>query len=317
LIQLKMTAEGLLNQALPVLERSLDALNCLTKADMAEIKCLAKPPRSVMEVSKAVCILFQLRPKGKGSLEDYWQTARTNLLDDWGFLDRLIRYDKDNIPESIILRLDDFVSNDELRPENIRRVSVAAEGLCMWVRAMHTYHNIAKQVLPQRFLLMNGQERLSLANQNLQLRRNMLRVFKDLKKSQPTTPVPPTEQKLQAVEGGGAEALAVEAERAEAGLELRVHSLNGLLCTVMAQRSWSLEDAMRAVEDASGVPMNQQMLLHENDSLHDATPFAAVSTKCLAIDLTLVRRKMQERAPSPARSNVSSCLEDDSYSCFS
>jgi len=99
-------------------------------------------------------------------------------------------------------------------------------------------------------------------------------------------------------------------------LTLQVHNMIGLLCTVIADPQWTLEEVMSAIEEASGVPAKEQLLLHQNDALNNASPLKPFLVDT-AVDITLIRRKIQERAPSPAPSAVSSCLEDDSYSCFS
>ncbi len=49
--------------------------------------------------------------------------------------------------------------NPDFTPDNIGRVSGAARGLCLWVRAMETYGHVAKDVAPKRAKLKAAQVR--------------------------------------------------------------------------------------------------------------------------------------------------------------
>ena len=43
----------------------------------------------------------------------------------------------------------------------VGKVSLAAKGLCLWVRAMETYGSVAKDVAPKRLKLKTAQDNLS------------------------------------------------------------------------------------------------------------------------------------------------------------
>lgn len=47
-----------LDEALPVLEAAIKALDALDKSDIAEIKVFSKPPEMVQTVMESVCILL-------------------------------------------------------------------------------------------------------------------------------------------------------------------------------------------------------------------------------------------------------------------
>lgn len=47
-----------LDEALPVLEAAIKALDSLDKSDISEIKVFSKPPELVQTVMEAVCILL-------------------------------------------------------------------------------------------------------------------------------------------------------------------------------------------------------------------------------------------------------------------
>jgi len=93
---------------------------------------------------------------------------------------------------------------------------------------------------------------------------------------------------------------------------LRVYAFSGLLCSVTAERSWNIGEVMAAIEKATHIPAEGQLLYVGQESFASQMMRSKFANDS-AVDLTLVRREIKQRAPS----NVSSCLEDDSYSCFS
>jgi hypothetical protein len=58
------------------------------------------------------------------------------LADPAKFLDSLLTFDKDNIPEPVIVKIKPYIDNEDFLPAAIQRVSKAATSICQWVRAM-------------------------------------------------------------------------------------------------------------------------------------------------------------------------------------
>jgi len=50
---------------LPALKAAEDAVNCITKGDIAVLKGLAKPPPDVKNVTMVVCLFFKKVPEMK------------------------------------------------------------------------------------------------------------------------------------------------------------------------------------------------------------------------------------------------------------
>lgn len=53
------------------------------------------------------------------------------------FLESLFKFDRDNIPESVITKIQPYIDNDDFMPQAIAKVSKACTSICQWVRAMH------------------------------------------------------------------------------------------------------------------------------------------------------------------------------------
>merc|ERR1719424_2412453 len=140
-----------LDAAMPALNNAMNALNSLSKNDIVEIKNFKTPPSLVQMVMEGVCILLGAKPD--------WDSAK-KVLGDTQFLNRLINYDKDNIPPKVIKQIIKYYDDPQFTPEAVERQSVAAKSLCQWVRAMKTYDEVAKVVEPKKQLLAEAMAKL-------------------------------------------------------------------------------------------------------------------------------------------------------------
>merc|ERR1719335_952959 len=137
---------------------------------------------------EAVCILLDLRPQRRrgpdgGFVYESWETAKRELLGDCQFLRRLMEFDKDNIPERVIRRLQPYIDNEEFVPETIQKYSRACQALCMWVRSMHTYHHVAERCKPKRQKLREAEQAMEAKIQTIQNRHQSLDNVLDAVKS--------------------------------------------------------------------------------------------------------------------------------------
>ena len=127
------------------------ALDSLDKSDISELRVFTTPPELVQTVLEAVCLLL-------GAKTD-WKSAK-NVMGESGFLQKLKDYDKDNIPQSMIKKLQKYVTNEDFVPEKIERVSKACKSMCMWVRAMDVYSRVIREVGPKKKKLANAEAEL-------------------------------------------------------------------------------------------------------------------------------------------------------------
>ena len=156
-----------LDEALPALDAALASLKNLTKSDIIEVRSMQRPPDGVKLVIEAVCIMKGIKPKkvdaagptGK-KVDDYWESGRALLADPAKFLESLTNFDKDNIPEQVIVKIKPYIDSPDFQVEQISRVSKAATSLCQWVRAMEKYFWVSKAVAPKRARLQEAQESL-------------------------------------------------------------------------------------------------------------------------------------------------------------
>ena len=114
---------------------------------------------------EGVCIMLDEKPD--------WPTAK-KVLGDSQFLNNLKTYDKDNIPEPTIKKLQKYINDENMQVAVVERVSTAAKGLCMWLHAMNVYHKVAKEVGPKRAKVAELTAQLEAANAELQEKRDNL-----------------------------------------------------------------------------------------------------------------------------------------------
>eukprot|EP00606_Chrysophyceae_sp_TOSAG23-5_P000662 GSChrysophyteH2.ASY1.ANO1.84.1 assembled CDS len=147
-------AQADLDKALPALEEAVKCLNDLKKADIDEVKSLKTPPSGVVLTVKAVCIMF--------AIEDYWEAGKKELLSDAKvFMESLFKFDKDHIPDKVIQGIQPLIDDPAFTPQMIEKASKACTAVCMWARAMHTYHFVALGVAPKRAALAEAEGELA------------------------------------------------------------------------------------------------------------------------------------------------------------
>ncbi|CAJ1405692.1 unnamed protein product [Effrenium voratum] len=142
------------NMGRPALNEALKALDTLSSKEIAEVKAMKNPAAPVRLVLSAVCVLRNVKPvrvkddTGK-MVDDFWPAA-VKMISEMGFLPALQAFDKDNIPPATIKKISEYTVKEDFQPDRVQKVSTAAWGLCMWVRAMETYDRVAKVVAPKK-----------------------------------------------------------------------------------------------------------------------------------------------------------------------
>eukprot|EP00746_Dinoflagellata_sp_MGD_P135816 gnl/MRDRNA2_/MRDRNA2_69858_c0_seq1.p1 gnl/MRDRNA2_/MRDRNA2_69858_c0~~gnl/MRDRNA2_/MRDRNA2_69858_c0_seq1.p1 ORF type:complete len:1053 (+),score=289.97 gnl/MRDRNA2_/MRDRNA2_69858_c0_seq1:420-3161(+) len=160
---IKEDAQRFLEPAMPALEASVNALKSLQLAHMAELNTMKKPPAMVVLTLKVVCIFLGMKPT-----EDYGEIKKKlHINDPKKFLQTLFEFDKDNISDETAEKYKPHLEREDFHPDVVRKSNHACTGLCMWCRAMDTYHRTAQAVKPKRAALIEAEENLAKLNQSL------------------------------------------------------------------------------------------------------------------------------------------------------
>jgi len=83
--------------------------------------------------------IMQNKASGFGKEANWLETGKKHLFSKTKLIEELEGYDKDSISSEIIAIIEPMINNPNFVPEKIAKSSRAANGLCMWVRAMYSY----------------------------------------------------------------------------------------------------------------------------------------------------------------------------------
>ena len=90
---------------------------------------MQRPPPGVKMVMEAVCIMFELKPKripgekpGQ-KIDDYWEPGKSLLKEPPKFLKSLFDFDKDNIPDAVINKIEPYMQSEDFTPVVIAKAS--------------------------------------------------------------------------------------------------------------------------------------------------------------------------------------------------
>ncbi|XP_067860662.1 dynein axonemal heavy chain 17-like [Heptranchias perlo] len=161
----QMSCEEDLAKAEPALTAAQEALNTLNKNNLTELKSFGSPPDAVVVVTAAVMIL--LAPSGKVPKDKSWKAAKIMMGKVDGFLDSLINYDKERIPESSLKAFRPFLDNPMFDADFIRTKSIAAAGLCSWCINIVKFYEVFCEVAPKRLALAQANAELAAAQEKL------------------------------------------------------------------------------------------------------------------------------------------------------
>merc|ERR1711959_412203 len=95
----------------------------VSKADIQELKAIAKPPHAVANTMCAVAMLMGREPS--------WKSAKCLLGNPSMLCTAIHDFDKDQIQPDTLAKLEPYVR--ELKASEVKKSSAAAEGLCRWV----------------------------------------------------------------------------------------------------------------------------------------------------------------------------------------
>lgn len=163
---IKIDCENELQKALPILKQAQAALDTIKPKDINEIKALGNPPLAIRTTMHAVCVMLDRKcektPKKDNPkvMEDNWWFTAQKMMNEKNFLEDLLNFEKDNIPEHVIEKIrGQFLNDPEFKPSRVSKASAAAKGLCEWVIKLEQYHSLVVYIRPKKQALAESKMR--------------------------------------------------------------------------------------------------------------------------------------------------------------
>ena len=179
----KRECEDDLSKAQPALDAAQTALSKINAKDIQGLRALKSPPRMVKVIFDGVLLLRQLPIKKcemimeKGNLyhNDSYKECAVPMMQDTKFLESLMNFPRENITDETVELLYPYIEREDWNYKTAEKAAGNVAGLCDWVKAMCTYHNVAKYVAPKVDALKKAEKSLELANHKLALAQEDLR----------------------------------------------------------------------------------------------------------------------------------------------
>ncbi|ETM55018.1 hypothetical protein L914_01719 [Phytophthora nicotianae] len=233
--QIEAQASVELAIAKPALDAAQQAVNCLNKASLTELKSMGKPPAGVEKVTAAVLMMVKKETKNFS-----WDNAKKMMAKVDVFKQSLEQYDKENIPLDVVARVEPLIQEDpNFNYEKMKSKSVAAANLCVWVVNIISFHQVFVRVKPLMDTLEKARQTKAEADSELASVQKM---------------VAEVEAHLNALQASFRDAtnekakVEAEAQACQERLSLAERLVNGL---ASEKERWSHEiDALRAGESA-------------------------------------------------------------------
>jgi len=141
--KLQAEADGELQEAMPAMEAAAEAVNCLDKNSIGELKGFGKPPAECIDV--CACAGFLLKNEKK---KIDWKAAQKMMSNPAAFIDEVKAFNANVIPDQILKECDALIALPFFNYETMKGKSSAAANLANWAINCVKYHKIYVKVAP-------------------------------------------------------------------------------------------------------------------------------------------------------------------------
>jgi len=140
--KIKDVADVQLEEAIPAMKAAEEAVNCLNKSSIVELKGMPKPPQECVSVTTTILML-------RGEKKNFaWQNAQKMMNNPVKFIDEIKALDGRDIDEAILARIAPIRAEPFFTYDIMKGKSQAAAYLCMYMNNIITFNTIYKNIKP-------------------------------------------------------------------------------------------------------------------------------------------------------------------------
>ncbi|KAG7246190.1 hypothetical protein CRUP_000933 [Coryphaenoides rupestris] len=108
-----------------------------------------------------------MAPGGRVPKDRSWKAAKVMMAKVDAFLDSLVTFNKEKIPEACLKAIQPYLKDPEFQPDLVASKSLAAAGLCSWVLNIVRFYEVYCEVEPKRQALSKANAELATAQGKL------------------------------------------------------------------------------------------------------------------------------------------------------
>ncbi|SCN44990.1 dynein heavy chain, putative [Plasmodium malariae] len=172
-IEIQVKADKELSEALPIMNKAKEAVNCITKSAIQELKSLQNPPKECLDVTHAVLIALK-------EIKNYsWKFAQKIMNNPTQFLSKLQKFDAENMDEETVNLLTPFIEKKFFNYEMMKTKSSACAYLALWLVNIVKYNDVYKKVKPLMDKLQEATNNKNNAQEKLDQLENKVKELTD------------------------------------------------------------------------------------------------------------------------------------------
>ena len=152
-----------LKKAKPAMDAANEAVNCLDKASLGELRGFKAPPNGVDVCMKGVLMMVENEMKNHS-----WERAKKMMSNLGEFLETLKTFKAEEMSDELMSKLEKIVDDPMMVYETMVKKSSAAANLSSWVCNVYAYKRIYDNVKPLMDALEEAQSKKAAAEGSLQ-----------------------------------------------------------------------------------------------------------------------------------------------------
>ena len=163
------TCSVALAKAIPALKQAEEAVKCLKKNHIGEMKAFTTPPGGVVVTCRVVLALLKEKIDKNDADEKVWKKAQGLMNQPEKFLDRVLTFNGEEIDQNILETVYKIIDDPSKKytEKDMGGQSFAASKLCAWSINIVTFNKIFKEVKPLQLAEQKAQEELKIAMEDL------------------------------------------------------------------------------------------------------------------------------------------------------